>query len=114
MKKILIITCLIFGFSSTVFANEKTGGDKWKDTYFEKHPEADTNKDGELSWPEYKTHKNAAKKPAPANDKAEKNDGEKWKDTYFKKHPEADTNKDGKLSWPEFNQHKKKNQTNNI
>ena len=29
----------------------------WKDTYFKKNPEADTNKDGELSWDEYKAHK---------------------------------------------------------
>ena len=30
---------------------------KWKDTYFEKNPEADTNGDGQLSWAELKTHK---------------------------------------------------------
>lgn len=29
----------------------------WKDTYFKKHPTADTNKDGELSWQEYKTYR---------------------------------------------------------
>ena len=35
-------------------------GEVWKDKYFKKHPEADTNKDGTLTWPEYKKHKNAA------------------------------------------------------
>jgi arylsulfatase A-like enzyme len=29
----------------------------WKAQLFKKHPEADTNKDGELSWPEFKAHK---------------------------------------------------------
>jgi arylsulfatase A-like enzyme len=29
----------------------------WKDRYFQKHPEADTDQDGSLSWPEYKAHK---------------------------------------------------------
>ena len=29
----------------------------WKDTYFKKNQEADANKDGELSWDEYKAHK---------------------------------------------------------
>ncbi|MGB1123628.1 MAG: sulfatase [Phycisphaeraceae bacterium] len=38
---------------------DKTSNEKWKDTYFKKHPEADTNSDGKLSWPEYKAHKNA-------------------------------------------------------
>jgi len=31
--------------------------DAWKDRYFQKHPEADTDQDGSLSWPEYKAHK---------------------------------------------------------
>ena len=31
--------------------------DAWKARYFQKHPEADTNHDGSLSWPEYKAHK---------------------------------------------------------
>ena len=29
----------------------------WKDKYFANHPEADTNQDGQLSWPELKSHK---------------------------------------------------------
>ena len=36
---------------------KQDGGDAWKDTYFKKHPQADTNMDGQLSWPEYKAHK---------------------------------------------------------
>jgi arylsulfatase A-like enzyme len=35
----------------------KSDAEKWKDTYFKKNPAADTNKDGVLSWPEYKKHK---------------------------------------------------------
>jgi iduronate 2-sulfatase len=34
--------------------------ESWKDQYFEKHPEADTNRDGKLAWPEYKAHKERA------------------------------------------------------
>jgi hypothetical protein len=37
----------------------------WKDKYFAKHPEADTNKDGNLTWPEYKAHR-AKFDPEPA------------------------------------------------
>ena len=39
---------------------EKTKAETWKDTYFKKHPEADSNKDGVLSWPEYNKHKEAS------------------------------------------------------
>ncbi|MDF7823925.1 sulfatase [Pontiellaceae bacterium B12227] len=39
--------------------SNKSDGEKWKDTYFEKHPEADANKDGTLTWPEYRAHKEA-------------------------------------------------------
>ena len=35
----------------------KADAGEWKDRYFKKHPEADTNQDGELSWPELKAHK---------------------------------------------------------
>jgi hypothetical protein len=109
MNKTLIIASLLFALVSSSFAEEKkASGEKWKDTYFEKHPEADTNNDGELTWSEYKAHKDAQKKP---QDKTAKTDGEKWKDTYFEKHPEADTNKDGELSWPELHQHKKESKT---
>lgn len=29
----------------------------WKDTYFHRHPESDANRDGTLTWVEYKAHK---------------------------------------------------------
>ena len=29
----------------------------WKNSYFRKHPSADTNKDGVLSWPELHAHR---------------------------------------------------------
>ena len=35
----------------------KGGAEFWKDTYFEKYPQADANGDGTLSWPEFQTHK---------------------------------------------------------
>lgn len=31
--------------------------DAWKDSYFKRFPDADSNGDGTLSWPEYKAHK---------------------------------------------------------
>ncbi len=34
---------------------------QWKELYFKKNPRADTNKDGRLSWPELKAHKNTKK-----------------------------------------------------
>lgn len=37
--------------------SEKADVATWKDRFFEKHPAADTDKDGELSWSEYKAHK---------------------------------------------------------
>ncbi|MCF7849325.1 MAG: sulfatase [Kiritimatiellales bacterium] len=37
----------------------KNSGEVWKDTYFKKHPDADANQDGKLSWPEYNVHKKA-------------------------------------------------------
>ena len=101
MKKALIFSGLIFSLLCTVHAN---GGEEWKDKYFKMHPEADTNQDGELSWPEYKEFK--AKKDAKSKDP--QSDAEQWKNEYFTKHPEADTNKDGKLSWSEYKAHKKK------
>jgi len=30
---------------------------QWKNKFFKQHPEADTNQDGDLSWPEYKSFK---------------------------------------------------------
>jgi arylsulfatase A-like enzyme len=35
----------------------KPDGEAWKDTYFAKHPAADTNKDGTLTWPEYHAYR---------------------------------------------------------
>lgn len=35
----------------------KSTAEDWKTTYFSKHPKADANKDGELSWPEYKAYR---------------------------------------------------------
>ena len=46
--------------SSSSTVTEKTG-EEWKDIYFKKFPEADTNKDGELSWPEFHAHKKMKK-----------------------------------------------------
>ena len=34
-------------------------GEKWKSIYFKKYPEADINKDGMLTWPEFKQHKSS-------------------------------------------------------
>ena len=34
-------------------------GKKWKSIYFKKYPEADINKDGMLTWPEFKQHKSS-------------------------------------------------------
>lgn len=38
-------------------ANPKPSAETWKDTYFAKHPQADSNKDGTLTWPEYKAYR---------------------------------------------------------
>lgn len=83
---------LLSQIPESIPAPKKTADD-WKEDYFKKHPEADANKDGELSWPEMNTHK-------------EKDAGEKWKDKYFYKNPDADTDGDGVLSWPEYKKHK--------
>ena len=45
-------------------ADAKKDAEAWKDEYFAKHPQADTNKDGTLSWPEYKKYR-AEFDPAP-------------------------------------------------
>lgn len=34
-----------------------SGAEAWKDQFFKQHPGADTNKDGVLTWPEYKAYK---------------------------------------------------------
>ena len=38
-------------------APQKSADQLWKDSFFKKHPKADANQDGTLSWPEYKTYK---------------------------------------------------------
>ena len=40
----------------------KKDAEYWKNEFFKKHPSADTNKDGTLSWPEFKAHKANARK----------------------------------------------------
>ncbi len=41
---------------------------QWKDRYFTKHPDADENGDGTLTWPEYRAHREAAAtKPKTGN-----------------------------------------------
>jgi len=40
----------------------KTDAEAWKNQYFKKNPSADTNKDGKLSWPELKAHREARPK----------------------------------------------------
>ncbi len=37
--------------------SETKDGEYWKRRFFERHPEADANRDGKLSWPEFKAHK---------------------------------------------------------
>ena len=39
--------------------------DKWKAKYFTKHPAADANNDGKLTWPEYNAYR-AKFDPEPA------------------------------------------------
>lgn len=38
-------------------ADPKPDAEAWKDQYFAKHPQADANKDGQLTWPEYKAYR---------------------------------------------------------
>jgi hypothetical protein len=40
--------------------SEPKSNEYWKTLYFKKNPEADTDKDGTLSWPELQAHKKAA------------------------------------------------------
>lgn len=37
--------------------NPNSNAEAWKDKYFAKHPEADANNDGKLTWPEYKAYR---------------------------------------------------------
>jgi arylsulfatase A-like enzyme len=88
----------------------KTADEIWKDKFFRKYPHADGNRDGTLSWPEYKAHKAKvdAKMVDDDADSKEVSDAEAWKDQFFQWHPTADTNQDGVLSWPEYQIHKAK------
>jgi len=54
--------------------NPKANAEAWKDKYFAKHPRADANKDGKLTWPEYKAYR-AKFDPEPA--KPNKSEGKK-------------------------------------
>ena len=102
-KAILAGTIAIFGITAQLQAAD---GDEWKDKYFKMHPDAAADKDGTLSWPEYKAHKKALdSKKVDGEDQKSSNT---WKDEFFKKHPEADTDKDGTLSWPEYKLYKNK------
>ena len=44
---------------ATKQAPSKSDAEAWKNKYFKRHPQADANKDGTLTWPEYKAHKSA-------------------------------------------------------
>ncbi len=51
-------------------AEGKNDAELWKDRYFSRNPQADTNGDGKLSWVELKAHraeKEKGKKPAEKN-----------------------------------------------
>jgi len=91
-------------------APAKSADEIWKDNFFRKHPKADANQDGNLSWPEYKAYKAKlnAGNTTDSQDKKKVSDAEAWKDQFFEWHPNADTNKDGVLSWPEYQIHKAK------
>ena len=102
MNKTALLLTAFFAFGLSLQAKENA--EAWKDKYFKMHPEADTDGDGILSWPELKAHK--AKQDSKKVSKEEAEKASKFKDEYFKKHPEADTDKDGKLSWTEFKLHK--------
>ena len=80
--------------------DEKMSTEAWKDQFFKDYPQADANKDGELSWPEYQAFKkklDAAKAKGVNNPEQIRNNNE-WKDNFFKKYPDADTDQDGVLS----------------
>ena len=81
---------LIFILVSATAILTVNANDEWKDKFFKMYPEADTNMDGELSWPEFKAHNTMLKE-------------------YLKKHPEADADKNGKMSMKEYRKHKKEN-----
>ena len=44
---------------ATSKAASSDDSEKWKSIYFKKYPEADINKDGMLTWPEFKQHKSS-------------------------------------------------------
>lgn len=88
---------------------KKTPDQIWKDHFFQQYPQADADRDGTLTWPEYKAFKtklDAAKKNNANQGKD--GDAEAWKDQFFEWHPDADTDKDGTLTWPEYHKYKAK------
>ena len=56
-QRITIRTSTSASPASTSKAASSDDGEKWKSIYFKKYPEADINKDGTLTWPEFKQHK---------------------------------------------------------
>ena len=59
--------------------SEKKTAEYWKDEYFKKHPDADTNGDGILSWPERNAHKPemTVQKPKTTNKKSDSSSARK-------------------------------------
>ena len=55
-------------WKSKVVTKPKMTGEQWKDFYFKKHPKADANKDGTLTWAEYNAYR-AKFNPPPAKNK---------------------------------------------
>ena len=53
--------------------NPKANAEAWKARYFAKHPQADANKDGKLTWPEYKAYREKYD-PPPAKAKVGEED----------------------------------------
>ncbi len=52
----------------TPAAKQQSDAEAWKDRYFARHPKADTNGDGTLSWPELRAYREKYD-PPPKKDK---------------------------------------------
>ena len=79
----------------------KSDAELWKDSYFKKFPQADTNGDGTLTWPELQTHKKNPK-PAPVKSASA---SERLQTAGVFSHPTGKDltftdNKDGKVYYP--------------
>ena len=60
--------------SKPAAADKKGDAELWKNRYFASHPEADTNRDGKLTWVELKAHKARKEaEKAPAKKSSKKN-----------------------------------------